>query len=82
MKYKQEKTKEYIENLGVIAEIFMVLGVVTPLFFVVMIAIISIISSAGQVSVVLLFAITYLIIPVLMVVQYFITALGDTGQES
>ena len=81
MKYKQEKTKEYIENLGVIGEIFMVLGVVTPLFFVVMIAIISIISSAGQVSVVLLFAITYLIIPILMLVQLLITSIGDTEQE-
>jgi flagellar protein FlaJ len=80
MKLKQEKTKEFIENLGVLAEIFMVLGVVTPLFFVVMVAILSILSENNQGSVVLLFTITYLIIPLLMIMQYVLTTIGDTEE--
>jgi flagellar protein FlaJ len=80
MKLKQEKTKEFIENLGVLAEIFMVLGVVTPLFFVVMVAILSILSEDNQGSVVLLFTITYLIIPLLMIMQYVLTTVGETEE--
>ena len=81
MKLKQEKTKEFIENLGVLAEIFMVLGVVTPLFFVVLVAILSILNENNQGSVVLLFSITYIIIPVLMAAQYILTTLGDTEES-
>ncbi len=80
MKLKQEKTKEFIENLGVLAEIFMVIGVVTPLFFIVMVAILSILSTDNQGSVVLLFLITYIIIPVLMIMQYILTTIGDTEE--
>ena len=80
MKLKQEKTKEFIENLGVLAEIFMVLGVVTPLFFVVMVAILSILSEDNQGSVVLLFSITYIIIPILMIMQYILTTVGETEE--
>jgi flagellar protein FlaJ len=66
MKLKQEETKEFIEQLGIIAEIFMVVGVVTPLFFVVMIAILSILNSDSTGSLILLLSITYVLIPVLM----------------
>ena len=80
MKLKQEKTKEFIENLGVLAEIFMVIGVVTPLFFIVMVAILSILSTDNQGSVVLLFLITYIVIPMLMIMQYILTTIGDTEE--
>lgn len=66
MKLKQEETKEFIEQLGIIAEIFMVVGVVAPLFFVVMIAILSILSSGNSSSLFLLLTITYILIPLLM----------------
>lgn len=67
MKLKQEETKEFIEQLGIIAEIFMVVGVVAPLFFVVMIAILSILNSGGgNSSLFLLITITYILIPLLM----------------
>ena len=66
MKLKQEETKEFIEQLGIIAEIFMVVGVVAPLFFVVMIAILSILNSNSTSSLFLLLTITYILIPVLM----------------
>ena len=65
MKLKQEETKEFIEQLGIIAEIFMVVGVVAPLFFVVMIAILSILNSSSSGSLFLL-TITYILIPLLM----------------
>jgi hypothetical protein len=64
----------------VLAEIFMVIGVVTPLFFIVMVAILSILSTDNQGSVVLLFLITYIIIPVLMIMQYILTSIGDTEE--
>lgn len=66
MKLKQEETKEFIEQLGIIAEIFMVVGVVAPLFFVVMIAILSILNSGSTSSLFLLITITYILIPLLM----------------
>ena len=66
MKLKQEETKEFIEQLGIIAEIFMVVGVVAPLFFVVMIAILSILNKDSASSLFLLLTITYVLIPVLM----------------
>ncbi len=66
MKLKQEETKEFIEQLGIIAEIFMVVGVVAPLFFVVMIAILSILNSGSNSSLFLLITITYILIPLLM----------------
>ena len=66
MKLKQEETKEFIEQLGIIAEIFMVVGVVAPLFFVIMIAILSILNGGSSSSLFLLITITYIIIPLLM----------------
>ena len=66
MKLKQEETKEFIEQLGIIAEIFMVVGVVAPLFFVVMIAILSILNGSPTTSLFLLITITYIVIPLLM----------------
>ncbi|MHA2231855.1 MAG: type II secretion system F family protein [Candidatus Hodarchaeales archaeon] len=65
MRYKEEETKEFIESLGVMAEIFMVLGVVAPLFFIIMIAILSVIGG-GAGAQVLLFLLTYLLLPIAM----------------
>lgn len=76
MKLKAEESKAFIEELGVMAEIFMILGVVTPLFFVVMIAILSILSDAGS-SLALLIGITYIVVPSLMFVM--MVLLDTTG---
>jgi flagellar protein FlaJ len=65
MRYKEEETKEFIESLGVMAEIFMVLGVVAPLFFIIMIAILSVIGG-GATTQALLFLLTYLLLPIAM----------------
>jgi flagellar protein FlaJ len=63
MKLKEEETKEIIEQLGVLAEIFMILGVVAPLFFVVIIAILSVIApEATAMSGIMLF-LTYFLMP-------------------
>jgi len=80
MKLKQEETKEFIEELGVMAEIFMVLGVVAPLFFVIMVAIVSILSSGNSSGTnVLLYGIIYIIVPFLML---FVMILLDTMNAS
>lgn len=68
MKLKEEETKEFIEQLGVFAEIFMILGVVTPLFLIVIIAILSVIAK-GAVTVGQMFIVglTYFLMPFLMI---------------
>ncbi|MFX0114674.1 MAG: type II secretion system F family protein [Candidatus Hodarchaeota archaeon] len=65
MRYKEEETKEFIESLGVMAEIFMVLGVVAPLFFIIMIAILAVIGG-GAGAQALLFLLTYILLPLAM----------------
>ncbi len=70
MKLKQEETKEFIDQLGVLAEIFMIIGVVAPLFFVVILAIISVIAKdavTGAVFLMLLLA--YFIMPILLMIM-------------
>ncbi|MHA2366141.1 MAG: type II secretion system F family protein [Candidatus Hodarchaeales archaeon] len=81
MKYKQEETKEFIEELGVMAEIFMVLGVVAPLFFVVMVAITSILGGAAEGSVALLVGITYIVVPFLMIVMMILLDTTSTSVD-
>jgi flagellar protein FlaJ len=66
MKVKEEETKEFIEQLGVLAEIFMILGVVAPLFFVVILAILSVIAPETTLSSGLMVGLTYLIMPILL----------------
>ncbi|MFQ5976305.1 MAG: hypothetical protein ACE5J5_08330, partial [Candidatus Hydrothermarchaeales archaeon] len=67
MKYKEDETRAFIDQLGVMAEIFMVLGVVTPLFFVIMIAILSVTGGgSGTQGRTLLLFLTYLLMPMAM----------------
>jgi len=81
MKLKQEETKEFIEQLGVVAEIFMIVGVVAPLFFVVMIAIVSIIQKESSGVIVLLISITYIGIPMLMIMVIIILSTTRTPED-
>ncbi len=70
MKLKEEETKEFIEQLGVLAEIFMIIGVVAPLFFVVILAIVAVISpTAVEGSTILMLLLTYFIMPILLMVM-------------
>ncbi|MHA2307596.1 MAG: type II secretion system F family protein [Candidatus Hodarchaeales archaeon] len=66
MKVKEEETKEFIEQLGVLAEIFMILGVVAPLFFVVILAILSVIAPETTLGSGLMVGLTYVIMPILL----------------
>jgi len=69
MKLKEEETKEFIEQLGVLAEIFMILGVVAPLFFVVIIAILAVITPDVNVGSGFLVTLTYFLMPILLTVM-------------
>ena len=70
MKLKEEETKEFIEQLGVLAEIFMIIGVVAPLFFVVILAIVAVISpTAVEGSVILMLLLAYFIMPILLLIM-------------
>ncbi len=69
MKMKEEETKEFIEQLGVLAEIFMILGVVAPLFFVVILAILSVISPEATMGSTLMVGLTYVIMPILLIMM-------------
>ncbi len=70
MKLKEEETKEFIEQLGVLAEIFMIIGVVAPLFFVVILAIVAVISpTAVEGSAILMLLLTYFIMPILLMIM-------------
>jgi flagellar protein FlaJ len=66
MKLKEEETKEFIEQLGVLAEIFMILGVVAPLFFVVIIAILAVISPETTLGALAMLFLTYILMPILL----------------
>lgn len=66
MKLKEEETKEFIEQLGVLAEIFMIIGVVAPLFFVVILAILAVISPEAGIGSVFMLMLTYFIMPILL----------------
>jgi flagellar protein FlaJ len=69
MKLKEEETKEFIEQLGVLAEIFMIIGVVAPLFFVVILAILAVISPETTIGSVFMLTLTYFIMPILLTVM-------------
>ncbi len=69
MKLKEEETKEFIEQLGVLAEIFMILGVVAPLFFIVIIAILAVISPETTVGAIAMVFLTYILMPILLLMM-------------
>ena len=69
MKLKEEETKEFIEQLGVLAEIFMIIGVVAPLFFVVILAILAVISPEANIGSVFMLMLTYFIMPILLTIM-------------
>lgn len=65
MREKIREEKEFIEGLGVIAELFLVIGVVAPIFFVIMLAVLAIMSSgSGDEGTVLMALLTYVLIPI------------------
>ncbi|NHJ84312.1 MAG: hypothetical protein FK734_02545 [Asgard group archaeon] len=65
MREKIREEKEFIEGLGVIAELFLVIGVVAPIFFVIMLAVLAIMSTdSGNQGVILMTLLTYVLIPI------------------
>lgn len=81
MKFKEEEGKEFIEGLGVMAEIFMVLGVVGPLFFIVMFAIMSVISlSSESFAITVLLLLTYVMIPIIMLAMLLMISTMERGE--
>ena len=64
MREKIREEKEFIEGLGVVAELFLVIGVVAPIFFVIMLAVLAIMASdSGSQGTILMALLTYVIIP-------------------
>ena len=74
MKLKEEETKEFIEQLGVLSEIFMIIGVVSPLFFVVIIAILAVITKDAAVGGIIMVLLTYFLMPILLIVMLLLIA--------
>lgn len=64
MQDRVQTEKNFIEALGVMAELFMVMGVVSPIFFIVILAMMSMLSDSGNASIVLMATLVYVIIPV------------------
>lgn len=70
MNDKVQEEKNFIEALGVMAELFMVVGVVAPIFFIVIFAMMSMLASGegGGGSNVMMAMLVYIIIPVSLLV--------------
>ena len=70
MNDKVQDEKNFIEALGVMAELFMVVGVVAPIFFIVIFAMMSMLASGegGGGSDVMMALLVYIIIPVSLLV--------------
>ncbi len=65
MREKIREEKEFIEGLGVIAELFLVIGVVAPIFFVIMLAVLAIMATGStNQGTVLMTLLTYVLIPI------------------
>lgn len=65
MREKVREEKEFIESLGVVAELFLVIGVVTPIFVVIMLAVLAIMASdSGSQGTILMALLTYVLIPI------------------
>ena len=63
MKDQIQTEKNFIETLGIMAELFMVLGVVAPIFFIVILAMMSMLGGSGNPNL-LMAVLVYIIIPV------------------
>ncbi|MHA1684824.1 MAG: type II secretion system F family protein [Candidatus Heimdallarchaeaceae archaeon] len=64
MSDKVQSEKSFIEALGIMAELFMVVGVVSPIFFIVILAMMAMLSGTGGNATVLMAVLVYIIIPV------------------
>ena len=64
---KLQKEKDYIEQLGLVAELFLVVGVVAPIIIIVLIALLTFTSGSASVSILLFTVTVYGIIPILQI---------------
>lgn len=64
MNDKVQSEKNFIEVLGIMAELFMVLGVVSPIFFIVILAMMSMLGGSEGNSTIMMAVLVYIIIPV------------------
>ncbi|MEE9410983.1 MAG: type II secretion system F family protein [Candidatus Heimdallarchaeota archaeon] len=61
---KVQSEKNFIETLGIMAELFMVMGVVAPIFFIVILAMMSMLGGSAGSSTLMMAILVYVIIPV------------------
>jgi len=64
MKDQVQTERNFIESLGIMAELFMVLGVVAPIFFIVILAMMSMLGGTSGNPNLLMAVLVYIIIPV------------------
>ncbi len=64
MNDKVQSEKNFIDTLGIMAELFMVLGVVAPIFFIVILAMMSMLGGSAGNANLLMAVLVYIIIPV------------------
>ena len=64
MKDQVQNERNFIETLGIMAELFMVLGVVSPIFFIVILAMMSMLGGDSTNPNLLMAVLVYIIIPV------------------
>jgi flagellar protein FlaJ len=64
MNDKVQQEKNFIDTLGIMAELFMVLGVVAPIFFIVILAMMSMLGGSAGNANLLMAVLVYIIIPV------------------
>ena len=61
---KVQSERNFIEALGIMAELFMVIGVVAPIFFIVILAMMSMLGGSSGNATLLMAVMVYVIIPV------------------
>ena len=61
---KVQSERNFIEALGIMAELFMVIGVVAPIFFIVILAMMSMLGGSAGNATLLMAVLVYVIIPV------------------
>ena len=64
MNDKVQSEKNFIDTLGIMAELFMVMGVVAPIFFIVILAMMSMLGGSAGNANLLMAVMVYIIIPV------------------
>ncbi|MCE7746874.1 MAG: hypothetical protein GPJ51_00640 [Candidatus Heimdallarchaeota archaeon] len=64
MSDKVQSEKNFIDTLGIMAELFMVMGVVAPIFFIVILAMMSMLGGSAGNANLLMAVMVYIIIPV------------------